>query len=138
MIRFFHNKFLTLNEDSLTLWLEKIAHAEDYKIDKMDYNFIDAKDLLKLNERHLDHDTDTDIITFDYSEGNTVLAEAFISTDALNENACKFSQSIANESLRLIVHALLHCVGYNDKTDQDKKVMREKESFYIDLFHVKQ
>ena len=138
MIRFFHNKFLTLNEDSLTLWLEKIAHAEDYKIDKMDYNFIDAKDLLKLNERHLDHDTDTDIITFDYSEGNTVLAEAFISTDALNENARKFSQSIANESLRLIVHALLHCVGYNDKTDQDKKVMREKESFYIDLFHVKQ
>ena len=137
LIRFFHNKFLTLKEDSLTLWLEKIAHAEDYKIDKLDYNFIDANDLLKLNERHLDHDTDTDIITFDYSEGNTVLAEAFISTDALNENACKFSQSIANESLRLIVHALLHCVGYNDKTDQDKKVMREKESFYIDLFHVK-
>ena len=104
----------------------------------MDYNFIDAKDLLKLNERHLDHHTDTDIITFDYSEGKTVLAEAFISTDALNENASKFYQSIENESLRLIVHALLHCVGYNDKTDQDKKVMREKESFYIDLFHVKQ
>ncbi len=138
MIRFFHNKFLTLNEDSLTLWLEKIAHAEDYKIDKMDYNFIDAKDLLKLNERHLDHDTDTDIITFDYSEENTVLAEAFISTDALSENSHKFSQSIVNESLRLIVHALLHCVGYNDKTDQDKKVMRKKESFYINLFHVKQ
>ena len=138
MIRFFHNKFLTLKEDALAMWLEKIAHAEDYKIDKMDYNFIDAKDLLKLNERYLDHDTYTDIITFDYSEGNTVLAEAFISTDALNENASKFCQSIENESLRLIVHALLHCVGYNDKTDQDKKVMREKESFYIDLFHVKQ
>ena len=138
MIRFFHNKFLTLKEDALAMWLEKIAHAEDYKIDKMDYNFIDAKVLLKLNERHLDHDTYTDIITFDYSEGNTVLAEVFISTDALNENASKFCQSIANESLRLIVHALLHCVGYNDKTDQDKKVMREKESFYIDLFHVKQ
>jgi len=138
LIRFFHNKFLTLKEDALAMWLEKIAHAEDYKIDKMDYNFIDAKDLLKLNERYLDHDTYTDIITFDYSEGNTVLAEAFISTDALNENASKFCQSAANESLKLIAHALLHCVGYNDKTDQDKKVMREKESFYIDLFHVKQ
>lgn len=138
MIRFFHNKFLTLKEDALSLWLENIANLEDFKIDKMDYNFIGAKDLLKLNERHLDHDTDTDIITFDYSEGNTVLAEAFISTDALNENATNLCQSVANESLRLIVHALLHCVGYNDKTDQDKKVMREKESFYIDLFHVKQ
>ena len=138
MIRFFHNKFLTLNEDTLSLWLENIARAEDYKIDKMDYNFIDAKDLFKLNERHLNHDTDTDIITFDYSKGNTVLAEAFISTDALNENARKLSQSTEKESLRLIVHALLHCVGYNDKTYQDKKSMREKESFYIDLFHVKQ
>ena len=138
MIRFFHNKFLTLKEDELTLWLENIADAEAYKIDKIDYNFIDAEELLKLNERHLDHDTDTDIITFDYSEGNNVLAEAFISTDALNENAHKFSQSTEDESLRLIVHALLHCVGYNDKTDQDKILMREKESFYVDLFHVKQ
>ena len=138
MIRFFHNKFLTLKEDALAMWLEKIAHAEDYKIDKMDYNFIDAKVLLKLNERHLDHDTDTDIITFDYSEGNNVLVEAYISTDALNENAHSLSQSVENESLRLMVHALLHCVGYNDKTDQDKKLMREKESFYIDLFYVKQ
>ena len=86
----------------------------------------------------MDHDTDTDIITFDYSEGNNVLAEAFISTDALNENAHNLSQSVENESLRLMAHALLHCVGYNDKTDQDKKLMREKESFYIDLFHVKQ
>ena len=138
MIRFFHNKFLTLKEDELTLWLENIADAEDYIIDKIDYNFIDAEELLKLNKRHLEHDTDTDIITFDYSEGNNVLAEAFISTDALSENAHKFSQSVENESLRLIVHALLHCVGYNDKTDQDKNLMREKESFYIDLFHVKQ
>ncbi len=138
MIRFFHNKFLTLKEDELTLWLENIADAEDYTIDKIDYNFIDAEELLKLNKRHLEHDTDTDIITFDYSEGNNVLAEAFISTDALSENAHKFSQSVENESLRLIVHALLHCVGYNDKTDQDKNLMREKESFYIDLFHVKQ
>ena len=110
----------------------------DYTIDKIDYNFIDAEELLKLNKRHLEHDTDTDIITFDCSEGNNVLAEAFISTDALSENAHKFSQSVENESLRLIVHALLHCVGYNDKTDQDKNLMREKESFYIDLFHVKQ
>ena len=138
MIRFFHNKFLTLKEDELILWLENIADAEDYKIDKINYNFIDAEELLKLNERHLDHNTDTDIITFDYSEGNNVLAEAFISKDALNENARNLSQSIENESLRLIAHALLHCVGYNDKTDQDKKLMRVKESFYIDLFHVKQ
>ena len=127
-----------LKEDELTLWLENIADAEDYQIDKIDYNFIDAEELLKLNQRHLDHDTDTDIITFDYSEGNNVLAEAFISKDALNENARNLSQSIENESLRLIAHALLHCVGYNDKTDQDKKLMRVKESFYIDLFHVKQ
>mgnify|MGYP005688192083 FL=1 len=127
-----------LKEDELTLWLENIADAEDYQIDKIDYNFIDAEELLKLNQRHLDHDTDTDIITFDYSEGNNVLAEAFISKDALNENAHNLSQSTENESLRLMAHALLHCVGYNDKTDQDKKLMREKESFYVDLFHVKQ
>ena len=80
MIRFFHNKFLTLKEAQLTRWLENIADAEDYKIDKIDYNFIDAEELLKLNKKHLDHDTDTDIITFDYSEGNNVLVEAYIRT----------------------------------------------------------
>jgi len=104
----------------------------------MDFNFVDSAQLLLLNTEFLNHDTDTDIITFDYTTGTAVSAEAFISLEAVSNNAKEYSQTIENEQLRLICHALLHCLGYNDKSDQEKKNMRSKEEECINLFHVKQ
>lgn len=106
-------------------------------MDELEYNFVDADTLFTLNKEYLNHDTDTDIITFDYSESKSIKAEVYISCDALRNNARIHSQTVESECLRLLTHALLHCLGYNDKTTDEKDRMRSKEESYMNLFHVK-
>jgi rRNA maturation RNase YbeY len=106
-------------------------------VDELEYNFVDADTLFTLNKEYLNHDTDTDIITFDYSESKSIKAEVYISCDALRINARIHSQTVESECLRLLTHALLHCLGYNDKTTDEKDRMRSKEESYMNLFHVK-
>ena len=74
---------------------------------------------------------DTDIITFDYSEGKTIIAEVFISTVMMIDNAQKYTQSVENECIRLISHGLFHCLGYKDKSSKEKEIMRKKEEEFI-------
>lgn len=138
MIRFLHKDFLTLDDTKLSEWLFEIAKKEHYKIKKLNYNFVDASKLTEMNIKYLDHHTHTDILTFDYSIDNEIIAEAFISYEALEENAQKNNQSVEEETLRLISHALLHCLGYMDKTQNEKKFMRLKEEECMAMFHVKQ
>ena len=138
VIRFFHKNFLTLDQNLLAEWLIEIAKKEGQVIKKLEYNFVKALTLSELNKKFLNHDTETDILTFDYSEDNKITAEAFISCEALKENEKEFKQSIENETLRLISHALLHCAGYTDKDEDEKLLMRIKEDEYIEMFHVKQ
>ena len=83
--------------------------------------------MLELNQTHLDHDTHTDIITFDYGDSTSISAEIYISTDQCEENAQIFNVSIENETLRLISHGFLHCIGYNDKNEEEKNQMRNKK-----------
>ena len=137
MIRFTHKNFLMFQEADLAHWLKTIALREGYTVDELEYNFVDADTLFTLNKEHLNHDTDTDIITFDYSESKFIKAEVYISCDALRNNARIHSQTVESECLRLLTHALLHCLGYNDKTTDEKDRMRSKEESYMNLFHVK-
>lgn len=137
MIKFTHNNFLTIPAFDLTQWLVTIADSENYIIGKLVYNFVDADTMLSLNQEFLKHDTDTDILTFDYTEGDKIIAEVYISCPALLENARINNQSVERETLRLLSHALLHCFGFADKTEAEKKVMRAKEEDFINLFHVK-
>ncbi len=137
MIKFNDHNFLKLPRRKLKAWLEMIALTEGSSIKNLEYNFVDVETMRTLNRTHLNHDTDTDVITFDYKEINFVSAEAYISCSALLENASEYSQTIENETLRLLAHALLHCLGYGDKTEEDQTVMRKKEEYYIRLFHVK-
>ena len=137
MIKFNHQNFLKLPSRKLKAWLEMIALTEGSTIKNLEYNFVDVETMLTLNRTHLNHNTGTDVITFDYKEPNFVSAEAYISCSALLENASKYSQTVENETLRLLSHALLHCLGYGDKTEVDQKEMRKKEEYYIRLFHVK-
>ena len=87
--------------------------------------------MLSLNKDYLSHTTDTDIITFDYSEKNIISAEVYISKDMMLENAKENSQTIENETIRLVSHALFHCLGYNDKSSTEKNIMRSKEEEFI-------
>lgn len=137
MIRFNHNKFLSLPEEDLALWLNSIVEQEGYTVEELEYNFVDTDTMLSLNQEYLNHDTDTDIITFDYTESKAIKAEAYISCDVLKKNAKIYAQTIESESLRLLSHGLLHCLGYNDKTNEQKELMRSKEEDCINLFHVK-
>jgi rRNA maturation RNase YbeY len=138
VIRFFNKDFLTLEDTQLSEWLFEVAKKEGYAIEKLHYNFVDASKLYELNKKHLNHNTNTDILTFDYSVDNDISAEAFISKEALEVNAKKYSQSIEKESLRLISHALLHCFGYKDKSQNEKQFMRLKEEECMAMFHMKQ
>ena len=110
MIRFYNNNFLNLDEKKISSWLFNIAKTENYSISRFDFNFVDKDFLLNLNKNHLNHNFYTDILTFDYSKDKKILAEAFISYDALKENAKKYMKTVENEALRVICHGLLHCM----------------------------
>ena len=107
------------------------AKEEGFEIERLEYNFVDSEKMYSLNKDFLNHDTDTDIITFDYSKSKTIIAEVFISREMMIKNASENTQSIENEFFRLLSHGLLHCMGYKDNTVEEKAIMRKKEEEFI-------
>jgi len=93
--------------------------------------------MLAHNIKYLNHSTHTDIISFDYSLKRILRAEFFVSTWAVSLSAEENSQSVVNEMLRVLSHGVLHCMGFNDKSDTDKSIMRLEENKFINMFHVK-
>ena len=107
------------------------ANKSGFKIDKLEYNFVDLTAMRSLNIDFLNHDNHTDILTFDYSEEKNLIAEVYISLSMMRENAKKYNQSIDSECVRLISHGLFHCLGYKDKTPDEKASMRKMEEEFI-------
>ena len=107
------------------------ANKSGFKIEKLEYNFVDLNAMRSLNVDFLNHDNHTDILTFDYSKEKNLIAEVYISLSMMRENAKKYNQSIENECIRLISHGLFHCLGYKDKTNDEKAVMRKMEEEFI-------
>jgi rRNA maturation RNase YbeY len=108
----------------------------DKKIGNIHIALMDDDDLLELNQKHLDLNDYTDVITFDYSTANEVNCDIAVSTDRVSENATHVGESVENELARVLIHGILHCVGYSDKTVKDKQIMREKEDEMLKQFHV--
>ena len=96
------------------------------------------EELLRINREFLNHNYHTDIISFDYTKSKIIEADFYLSMWAIKNSAKKESQSTEKETLRVIIHGILHCMGYNDKTSEQVKIMRNKEEEFISLFHVKQ
>ena len=119
-------------------WLKAVIKSEGKEVGDLDYIFCDDEYLLEINEEYLDHDTFTDIITFDYSEDDLISAEIYISIDRVKENAKDFKVKFKNELRRVIVHGVLHCCGYSDSSKELKAEMRALENKKIELFHVEQ
>ncbi|MBQ4433783.1 MAG: rRNA maturation RNase YbeY [Bacteroidales bacterium] len=115
-------------------WLKELAALEGYKIGDINYIFCDDEYLLGVNQQYLQHDTYTDIITFDYVEGKILNGDIYISTERVRENARIYQVDFENELKRVLSHGVLHLCGYKDKTDADAAQMREKENFAISLF----
>lgn len=137
MIEFHFKSDLILNDiANYSDWISRILESEDYILGQLDYIFCTDDYLLELNRQYLNHETLTDIITFDYSDGSTISGDVFISTERVSENANKYRVDFENELLRVMSHGVLHLMGYGDKTDLEVKMMREKEEEKIKMFHV--
>lgn len=109
-------------------WLKAIAAKERFSIKELNYIFLDDEGLLKINIEYLNHDTYTDIITFDNSDGRgKIESDIFISLERVEANAMKFHTTVENELHRVLAHGLLHLCGYKDKTKKDAALMRQKE-----------
>ena len=136
MIKFnYTTEFVLQNEKSINKLIVFLSSKEDVTISKLLYHFVSKTKITEINKTHLSHNYSTDVITFDYSNGNTIIAEAFICPEEVLSNAEHFSQSLEDEVVRVVVHALLHLCGYDDKTKAGSAEMRAKEDFYINEYH---
>ena len=114
-------------------WIKDTIAAEGYQLDELTYIFCSDNYLLQINQQYLDHDTYTDIITFDNSSEDMVITgDIFISIERIRENAAKFNQSVTDELHKVIIHGALHLLGYKDKTAIDSKNMTQMEDKYLD------
>ncbi len=139
MINFFYEtEIKPLQELDLTTWINKVILSENKTIGEINFIICDDEYLLKINREFLDHDTYTDIISFDNTIGNELHGDVFISADRVFENAHKFKVTEAEEMRRVLVHGILHFCGYKDKSDEDSRLMRQKENEKLLLFHVEQ
>ena len=132
----FHSEdvdFHLINEKKTIKWIKDSIKNENKIVGEISYIFCSDEYLHKMNLEYLNHDTFTDIITFDYTEKNNVSGDIFISIDRVKENAVKFKTIFENELSRVIIHGVLHLIGYKDKSIQDKEQMRSKEDFYLTL-----
>lgn len=119
-------------------WLSKVINSEMRNEGDINYVFCDDNYLVEINQQYLNHDTLTDIISFDYSIGNELHGDIFISVERVRENAIDFNVDFEEELKRVLVHGVLHYCGYKDKNEEDVILMRQKEEEKMRMFHVKQ
>ncbi|MDC3344568.1 rRNA maturation RNase YbeY [Flavobacteriaceae bacterium] len=128
MITFNSETSFTLkNQKKLIKWISDVISSEGLQVGEINYIFCDDSYLNKINQEFLNHDTFTDIISFDYTLGKEVGGDIFISIERVLENAEKFNEVFENELHRVMIHGILHFMGYKDKTEKEKTLMRTKE-----------
>ena len=128
MITFNSETSFTLkNQNKLVKWIGDVVSSEGFQVAEINYIFCDDSYLNKINQEFLNHDTFTDIISFDYTLGKEIGGDIFISIERVLENAEKFNEVFENELYRVMIHGILHFMGYKDKTKKEKTLMRTKE-----------
>ena len=139
MISFnYETEFELPNESAIERWISQVIASELKREGEISYVFCDDDYLLELNQQYLQHDTLTDIISFDYTVGSELNGDIFISVERVRENAEIFNQTFDNEILRVMIHGVLHYCGYKDKSTADEQQMRLKENEKLAMFHVEQ
>jgi len=122
-----------IKQRETSIWIKEVAHLNNKNVDEIAYIFCSDEKILEINNQYLQHDYYTDIITFDYSEGDSISGDLFISLDTVKSNSEKFDTPYNEELYRVIIHGILHLCGYNDKTPEEEKHMREKENEALEL-----
>lgn len=126
--------FKLKEKTKIKLWIRTIIDKEKHTLSNINYMFCSDDELLEINIKHLNHNTLTDIITFDYTENKKISSDIFISVDRVLENAKKFEVTFEEELHRVMIHGVLHLCGYKDKTKPDAEIMRKKENWALKLF----
>ena len=129
-------EFLLENEGQYSSWISNVISSENKKEGDINYIFCDDEYILEINKQYLDHDYYTDIISFDYSVGNELHGDIFVSIERVRENAIEFEVTFDEELKRVLAHGVLHYCGYKDKTVEEELTMRSKEDEKIKMFHV--
>ena len=124
------------NEAQYEDWISRIIESEGFDEGEINYIFCDDEYLHKINVEYLDHDTLTDIISFDYTVGNVLQGDIFISIERVQDNANDFNVSFEEELKRVLSHGVLHYCGYKDKSEEDEALMRAKEEEKMQMFYV--
>jgi len=134
MINYFFEEIEAIKiEPRTTAWLNDMISLEGKKTGKINYIFCSDDGLLKVNQDYLQHDYYTDIITFDYVKGKNISADIFVSLPRIFDNAEKLAKNFNQEFHRVLAHGILHLCGYKDKSEEEIKIMRQKEDFYLNL-----
>lgn len=135
MISYFYEdtKFVFKGRQRNNRWLRLVAESEIRRMGDLSIVFCSDNYILDMNIKYLQHDYFTDIITFDYCEGEKISGDLFISVDSVRENALLYRATFEEELNRVMVHGVLHLIGYDDHTKAEQKTMREKENYYLSL-----
>ena len=137
MINFYtETNFCLEHENEFLQWIETCIKSHGFDLGEINYIFVDDIYLHKMNRKFLDHDTFTDIITFDYTTGKLLSADIYISIDRIKENAEKYEVDFYNELSRVMIHGVLHLMGFKDKTEVEKKLMREQENKCLEKLNI--
>jgi rRNA maturation RNase YbeY len=128
---------IELDFDAISNWIQTIVSRETKQLGDITYIFCNDAYILDINQRYLEHDYYTDIITFDYCEENIISGDLFISLDTVKSNSELLKTTFLQELHRVIIHGVLHLCGYKDKTPEDEKIMRAKEDEALLLINMK-
>ena len=134
----YNTDFKLDNEAEISSWIAAFCQTENTSVDSLVFAFFSDKDLKALNIKHLSHDYYTDVISFDESKNNVLNGNIAISVERVAENAAKYSVSFEEELRRVMIHGVLHFMGYNDSNENEIAVIRKKEDYALSMFHVKQ
>jgi rRNA maturation RNase YbeY len=138
-INFFSEKirFKLLNAKKTASWIKSVVKKEGCTLNSLNYVFCSDDFLKEINIQYLGHDTYTDIVTFNFNPSKVQIeGEIYISVDRVRDNSKTFKSNLQTEMHRVIIHGVLHLIGYNDKTKREKSLMREKEDSYLSLLNL--
>jgi rRNA maturation RNase YbeY len=135
VINFFNEdiEFPDIDISSYIKWIGEIINQYNYTTGDINYIFCSNKYILQINKKYLNHNYFTDIITFNYNENNIINSDIFISIETVNENADCYNTTFYNELSRVIIHGILHLIGFDDKTKEDQAIMTQKENEALSL-----
>jgi len=128
---FYHTDFFLSNEAQVADWLLSVLTNEGVEVLSVDYSFVDKKQMIKINKKHLKHNYLTDVLAFDYSENSKIQGDVFVSEEKVRANAQEYSQGFSTELMRVMLHGLLHLCGHKDKTSEEQNKIRGLEEKYL-------